>query len=366
MRRSLRIAAFLLVLVSVGIFGVESSAQSSDAHKNASWTFAVSGDSRNCGDVVMPAIAAGVKEKQAAFYWHLGDFRAIYTFDEDLLHQPEYIAKPLTISSYEDHAWDDFIESQIAPFSPIPVFLGIGNHDTIPPKTREQYDIQFADWLDSPVLQAQRLHDDPRDRKIKTYYHWIKDGVDFISLDNATDDQFDAAQLHWFQKVIQADSTNPEIHTIVAGMHEALPESISANHSMNQSTQGTESGRRVYLALLKAQNEAHKHVYVLASHSHFYMDGIFNTDYWRANGGVLPGWIVGTAGAFRYALPPNAKDARAAETNVYGFLTGTVKPHGEIDFEFKQLSESDVPVAIATRYTPQFVHWCFAENAEKH
>jgi Calcineurin-like phosphoesterase len=366
MKRSLWIAVSSLALVSWGTVAVESSAQSVDSHKSASWTFAVSGDSRNCGDVVMPAIAAGVKEKQAAFYWHLGDFRAIYTFDEDLQHQPEYIAKPLSISSYEDRAWDDFIESQIVPFSPVPVFLGIGNHDTIPPKMREQYDIQFADWLDSPVLQAQRLRDDPSDHKIKTYYHWIKDGVDFISLDNATDDQFDGAQLHWFQKVIQADSANPEIRTIVAGMHEALPESISANHSMNQSAQGTESGRRVYLALLKAQNDAHKRVYVLASHSHFYMEGIFNTEYWRTNGGVLPGWIVGTAGAFRYALPPNAKDARAAQTNVYGFLTGSVKPDGEINFEFQQLNESDIPAAVTARYTPQFVHWCFAENSEKH
>ena len=64
-------------------------------------------------------------------------------------------------------------------------------------------------------------------------------------------------------------------------MHEALPESISAGHSMNESPTGTESGRRVYADLLRAQNEAHKHVYVLASHSHYYMDGIFNTDYWK-------------------------------------------------------------------------------------
>ena len=47
------------------------------------WTFAVSGDSRNCGDVVMPAIAAGVHRDHAAFYWHLGDFRAINDFDQD-------------------------------------------------------------------------------------------------------------------------------------------------------------------------------------------------------------------------------------------------------------------------------------------
>ena len=41
----------------------------------APWTFAVSGDSRNCGDFVMPAIAAKVKAENDAFYWHLGDFR---------------------------------------------------------------------------------------------------------------------------------------------------------------------------------------------------------------------------------------------------------------------------------------------------
>jgi len=376
-RKSFELAAALLALAASTAFAIKSSAQSGEQapalapqvrviHKTAPWTFAVSGDSRNCGDVVMPAIASGVKQKGASFYWHLGDFRAIYTFDEDLLHQPENTAKPLNIIIYEEHAWDDFIESQIVPFSPVPVFLGIGNHDTIPPKTREQYDIQFADWLDSPILQAQRLRDDPRDRKIRTYYHWIESGVDFISLDNATDDQFDSAQLHWFQKVLQADSADPEIHTIVAGMHEALPESISANHSMNQSAQGTESGRRVYQSLLRAQNDAHKHVYVLSSHSHYFMDGIFNTEYWRANGGVLTGWIVGTAGAVRYALPPNAKDARTAETNVYGFLTGTVQPDGEINFAFQRLSESDIPAPVAERYTPQFVHWCFAENSSAH
>ena len=141
---------------------------------DATWSFAVSGDSRNCGDVVMPGIAAGVKQSGAAFYWHLGDFRAIYNFDEDMQHQPQYIAKPLTISQYLSVAWDDFIQNQIVPFGDTPVFLGIGNHDTIPPKTREQFLIQFADWLDQPVLQKQRLSDDPHARKLTTYFHWIQ------------------------------------------------------------------------------------------------------------------------------------------------------------------------------------------------
>ncbi len=53
------------------------------------WRFVVSGDSRNCGDVVMPGIAETAKKNQAAFYWHLGDLRAIYSFDEDIQHQPD-------------------------------------------------------------------------------------------------------------------------------------------------------------------------------------------------------------------------------------------------------------------------------------
>ena len=330
---------------------------------DASWFFAVSGDSRNCGDVVMPAIAAGVIQSGASFYWHLGDFRAIYNFDEDIQHQPEHLAKPLSIYDYEETAWNDFLRSQVVPFGNLPVFLGIGNHDTTPPKTREQYLIQFADWLEAPKLREQRLRDDPSSHKLTTYYHWIQNSVDFINLDNSTPDQFDATQLKWFEKTLLAAESNPQIRTVVVGMHEALPESISENHSMNQSDVGIASGRRVYVDLLKTQNQAHKRVYVLASHSHYFMDGIFNTEYWRANGGVLPGWIIGTAGAVRYALPKDSVDARAAETNVYGFLLATVQPSGEIQFSFKRLQESDVPSATVDRYKSEFVHWCFAENS---
>src|SRR6202167_3252521 len=157
-------------------------AQSSNS-ADGTWFFVVSGDSRNCGDVVMPAIAAGVIQSGATFYWHLGDFRAIYEFDEDMQHQPEHLAKPMDIGEYEQSAWDDFIRNQLTPFGTLPVFLGIGNHETIPPRTREQYVIQFGDWLDSPMLRAQRLSDDPLAHKLATYYHWMQQGVDFINLD---------------------------------------------------------------------------------------------------------------------------------------------------------------------------------------
>jgi Calcineurin-like phosphoesterase len=349
------------VFVGLGFVSASRARQSS-----GEWSFAASGDSRNCGDVVMPAIAAGVKEKGASFYWHLGDFRKNSDFDEDIRHQPEHLSTPMTISAYYRTAWEDFLESQIAPFAPVPVYLGIGNHETIPPKTREDFIVQFADWLDKPELREQRLRDDPHAYKIQTYYHWVKDGIDFINLDNATDSEFDREQITWVEKVLANDGANADIRTIVAGMHEALPDSISEGHSMAETGDGVTSGRRVYTDLLRAQNEFHKHVYVLASHSHYYMDGIFNTDYWRANGGVLPGWIVGTAGAVRYPLPPDSKNARVAETNVYGFVLATVRPGGEITFTFERLNESSVPRAVVDRYTPEFVHWCFAENSEAH
>lgn len=359
MRKSLPHAILLLL---GGVLAVALAAQQAPPQAPTAWTFAVSGDSRNCGDVVMPAIAASALQNNVAFYWHLGDLRKIYDFDEDMQHQPERLVKPMSISDYLNSAWPDYIENQIAPFGSTPFFLGIGNHETAPPKKREEFLAQFADWLNQPALQRQRLRDNPKDHVLRTYYHWIDRGVDFVYLDNATLDQFDAAQMRWFDGVVARAAANPDVKSVVVGMHMALPDSIAADHSMNNSPAATETGRRVYQSLLRLQNEAHKNVYVLASHSHFFMDGIYNTEYSRTHGGVLPGWIIGTAGAVRYALPPNAKDARAAETNVYGYLLGKVSPSGEVELQFVKLDESQVPAAITSRYTADFVHWCFAQN----
>jgi hypothetical protein len=328
------------------------------------WHFAVSGDSRNCGDVVMPTIAQGVNPSGSQFYWHLGDFRAIYDFDQDMQLRPP--KSPLLIINYEQQAWDDFIENQINPFT-VPVFLGIGNHETISPKTRGEYLVQFADWLNAPVIKEQRLFDDPKDHKLKAYYHWIQGGIDFISMDNATTDQFDDEQLKWVEGVLARDEANPNIKTVVVGMHEALPDSIAFEHSMSDYANGEKSGRRVYADLLALQNRGHKRVYVLASHSHFFMDGIFNTEYQRTHGGVLPGWIIGTAGAVRYKLPKDANLAKIAKTNVYGYLFATVNPAGEpegsIRFEFRELREVDVPANVTDRFGADLIHQCFVKNS---
>ena len=80
------------VFAAALLFGLAARPASAQQSANGTWHFVVSGDSRNCGDVVMPGIAETAKKNQAAFYWHLGDLRAIYAIDEDILHQPEHLA----------------------------------------------------------------------------------------------------------------------------------------------------------------------------------------------------------------------------------------------------------------------------------
>lgn len=327
------------------------------------WTFAISGDSRNCGDIVMPAIAQGVLADNSAFYWHLGDFRAIYRFDQDYEHLHKTSnSVVLTITDYLGGAWPDFISSQLAPFGKTPIYLGIGNHEAIPPKTHDQVIAQFADWLNAPTIREQRLIDNPSDHEVRTYYHWIQDGIDFITLDNSTSDQFDKVQMAWLRKRLDADIGNSRIRAVVLGMHEALPDSISDDHSMSQSATGVVTGRLVYQWLLDLHKT--KPVYLLASHSHFYMEGIYNTAYVKAHGGALPGWIVGTAGAERYPLPAGKDDAAQSLQHIYGYLSARVTDDriNPIAFKFKTLQEKDVPDSVVAKYSQAFVHDCWVNN----
>jgi hypothetical protein len=334
----------------------------------ATWSFAVSGDSRNCGDVVMPGIAAEVLRDHAAFYWHLGDFRWIAEIDEDFAQLNGSRWNPLNVLNYERSAWDDFLQHQIKPFGTLPIYLGIGNHETLVPKSRGDFVLKFTDWLNAPAIKQQRLADDPNDHEVRTYYHWQSGGVDFINLDNATHNQFDSAQVKWLEAVLARDRASKNISTVVVGMHEALPDSIAIRHSMGEWALGESSGRQIYLDLLDLQNKGHKKVYVLASHSHYFMEGIFDTAYWRAHGGVLPGWIIGTAGAVRYRLPEDAKNAQAAQTDVYGYLLATVTTkgaqRGTISFEFKPLPEENIPPEVVKLYGSGFVHQCFVGNRQ--
>jgi len=343
-----------------------------------SWRFIVSGDSRNCGDVVMPTIAAQSAAYAPVFYWHLGDLRAIYTTDEDMRAEFAHRQQSLSCQTYHRLAWSDFIDHQIAPFGDTPFYAGIGNHETFKPKTAAGFEHQFADWLSSPTLVSQRVTDGDRNPEApSTYYHWIHDGVDFIYLDNSCGHSpdiypncdFFPKELKWFDAVLARAKKNLAVNSVVVGMHEALPGSVASDHSMceddNDAKKGKnhkescESGQHVYDALLDLQKV--KPVYILASHSHFYMAGIFDK---LPESHRIPGWIVGTGGAARYPLPDGVVPSPDAIPHAYGFLLATVDDKGKIKFEFKEVKEADVPAYVKARYDQDLVPWCFAHNAK--
>jgi hypothetical protein len=312
----------------------------------------------------MPAIASGVLKSGASFYWHLGDFRMIYDFDEDMAPPTklQLNAPHLTIIDYLTKAWPDFIDRQLGPFGALEVFLGIGNHETIYPKTHEDFLHQFEKYLDSPRLRAQRAND-KEPAAVHSYYHWVMDGTngatDFISLDNASGNTFDPAQTAWIRTRLADDAKAKSITTIVVGMHEALPGSKGMSHSMCDTASGIERGREVY-NLLWNLRQSGKKVYVLASHSHFLMDDVYNTPYWKDK--VLPGWIVGTAGAVRNRLPPGVPTGSIARADVYGYLLATVMSDGTIQFEFKGLGLNDLKVANQGKAPEALLGWCYSEN----
>src|SRR5437762_13502271 len=112
----------------------------------------------------------------------------------------------------------------------------------------------------------------------------------------------------WFEQTLKNAAGNPTIRTVVVGMHAALPDSIAAGHSMNDSPAQTDSGRRVYQDLVAFRDASHKYVYVLASHAHFFMGNIYNTACRRASkAATLPGCIAGSAGAVPYRLPQDVE-----------------------------------------------------------
>ena len=351
----------------------DKSAVKTDALPEGSWRFIASGDSRNCGDIVLPTIATHSGRFSPSFYWHLGDLRAIGKVDEDMAFAAAVNGEFLNCQQYLKRAWPDFIEHQIGAFGKTPFYVGIGNHEVIPPKDVLQFRQQFAAWLDQPTIHSQREKEEA-DSKGKSpaqgekeapnsYYHWIQGKVDFIYLDNASDD-FAPEQLTWLAGALDRDKANSEVKSVVVGMHESLPDSIANYHSMGASKNpnARPSGEQAYRLLLDFRYQTRKPVYVLSSHSHFYMENIYDTPELKKKGQPLPGWIVGTGGAQRYKLPANPP--ATAKQDVYGYLVGTVAPDGTIQFAFQEVHESDVPQATRSQYPAPLVHWCFAHNSQ--
>jgi hypothetical protein len=333
----------------------------------------VSGDSRDCGDLIMPKIAASIEsirhQTPVEFYWHLGDFRRVHDIDCDMIKRkypsfdcksrPAGVLGPNEMNEYLDAAWDDFVEHQVAPFGKTPVFLGIGNHELYANFTRDGFRRRFQKWLTVDTLHAQRMADSAngiRTNEGDTYFHFIKNGGDFIYLDNADASMFSAAELVWLAKVLAADAKNDAVKTIVAGMHAALPYSTSRGHAMDMTCQGLCSGQQAYDLLYQAQNlsgpvEKQKRVYVMASHSHFFEENIYDTPEHR--GQVLPGWIIGTAGAEQYR-----------DQIKYGYLLVEVRPDGTLNPQFKEVTRESPPLASGPG-ADELTSFCFEQNKRK-
>ncbi|HEY3570946.1 MAG TPA: metallophosphoesterase [Thermoanaerobaculia bacterium] len=361
MIRLLSLLAALPLLVSCAAYG---QAQAQPQDPPGTWYFAVSGDSRDCGDLIMPKIAhavAGDREHPAAFYWHLGDFRRMYGPDCDIVKRthpdwdcksrPEDQLGPEEMDHYLDTAWDDFIERQVRPFAPTPVFLGIGNHELGAGRTALEYQRKFQPWLTSGPIHNQRVeeaNDHFYSTEGATYYHFVRHGgTDFIYLDNASSDSFSADQIHWLERVLSRDQANPAIKTIVAGMHAALPFSRQSGHAMDASCQGLCSGQQVYDLLYRTQLKG-KRVYVFTSHSHLFADRLFETD--EHKGQVLTGWLVGTAGAEQYT-----------EQIQYGYALVAVHPDGTLDARFQKVRRDSPPLATGSGAEP-LTAFCFEQN----
>lgn len=355
MKRLLALPLFFSLLASAG------TKPPKPANSGEIWKFAISGDSRNCGDVVMPAIAADARKQGVAFYWHLGDLRWMSKIDEDIANAKD--RQPPSLEQYRALAWQDFQDHQLAAWGDTPVFLGIGNHELIAPKTRADFLATFRPYVNQPAVEAMRLRDEPAAREPRTYFHWIERGIDFIYLDNASKDQFDAAQLAWFEGVLQRAAKDPGVKAVLVGAHAPLPHSFGKDHAMDDWPAGVTSGERAYRLLLDFKQKSGKAVTLFASHQHFYMPDIFDTAYWRQNGGVLQGYIVGSGGAHRYALPADAPSG--SKTNVYGYLLATAAASGAVQLDYREVNEGDVPAAVAARYAPEFVRWCFAKNRDE-
>jgi len=363
-RRFAPLALGVLMAAAVGVHGEE------PAH-GGSWYFAVTGDSRDCGDLVMPKIAHDIAANEGktpvAFFWHLGDFRLGFDIDCDMLERlhPGYDCtertQPLAdddMDAYLGDAWKDFLERQIAPFGGTRVFLGIGNHELAAGRTRDDFRNFFRRWLTQGPIHAQRRADARRgipSSEGDTSYHFVTRGADFIFLDNADPQAFTPGQITWLARVLAADVADPGVRTIVVGMHAALPNSTVREHAMDASCQGRCSGDQVYGMLFRAQNlsappSQRKNVVVFASHMHTFAADVYATP--EHSGQVVPGWVIGTAGAEQYA----------AEIR-YGYVLAEVRADGSVAVEFRGVTR-DTPPAAEGPGAAAATDYCFALNHE--
>ncbi|HEX3250086.1 MAG TPA: hypothetical protein VHS05_11710, partial [Pyrinomonadaceae bacterium] len=154
---------------------------------------------------------------------------------------------------------------------------------------------------------------------------------------------FSEEQLTWLDLVLKRDEADPQVKTVIIGMHAALPESASKDHAMDRNCASFCNGKRAYQRLGLTQSKGKK-IYIMASHSHYFEEYIYDTPEHGGHG--LPGWIIGTAGAEQYR--PEIK---------YGYLLVEVTADGTIHNSFQRVYRDSAPVG------PEgLTKYCFEQN----
>jgi hypothetical protein len=183
----------------------------------------------------------------------------------------------------------------------------------------------------------------------------VKKGIDFITLDNA-DGFFPPAELVWLSKVLALDAADDSVRTIVVGMHATLPYSKVRWHGMDSSCAGLCSGQQAYDLLFRAQELAgppgkRKNVCVFSSHTHDFVENAYDTP--EHAGQVLPGWVIGTAGALMYR-----------DTIKYGFLRVEVLTDGTLRPLFREVGPESPPLPGGPE-AQALTDYCFRLNKTK-
>src|SRR5215469_13832790 len=114
---------FVIIFIAIGLASVlDASCSGSSTPRMADSKpeglyFAVSGDSRDCGDLIMPKIARSIDDSRAQapvqFYWHLGDLRRMYDIDCDIIKpkHPGYDCKNRRVGEYGPNEMNEYLST---------------------------------------------------------------------------------------------------------------------------------------------------------------------------------------------------------------------------------------------------------------
>lgn len=352
-------------LVAIAVLGLCAPAQGKPAG-DAPWVFTAAGASADCGSAVMPAIAAASRAQHAAFHWHLGGFRHGSKVDKDALFL-RVMQTPGGVPGILDYAGvaqGDVREHQIKLFAGERIYTTFGAPEEERPLTKYQFQITLREQFEYPELVAQRAADGDRLANghglSPPYYHWRERNVEFISIDTSSERWPEPAQQRWIERVVTRAIVDERIRTVVVATHEPLPHSRALE--VDCPPRAVVERREGLYQTFARVAAAGKRIYLLSASQHYFLNDLYATPYWQSaehGAVVLPGVMVGTAGAERMLAPGSPPDAAPGD---YGYLRAEVAADGEIRFAFVPLTRAELENAPGSDFEPGLGKACSEGN----